>query len=76
MEGNTMYVDIEKEQQKKDLLMRKRAKRTIDDNLWDSVWLSKLYPSRYNDFYEKWELGIDQFDPALFPDKFVEEDIE
>ena len=69
--GITPFVILDEDAEaiKKDKLMRKRAKRTIDENLWDSVWLSKLYPSRYYDFYEKWELGNDQFDPALFPDR-------
>jgi len=76
--GITPFVIIDEDAEaiKKDKLMCKRAKRTIDENLWDSVWLSKLYPSRYYEWYEKWELGDDQFDPALFPNKFVEEDIE
>jgi hypothetical protein len=71
-----VIVDEDAEAIKEDKLMRKRAKRTIDENLWDSVWLSKLYPSRYYDFYEKWELGEEQFDPALHPDRLIREEEE
>ena len=44
-----VILDEDAEAIKKDKLMRKQAKRTIDENLWDSVWLSKLYPSSLSD---------------------------
>ena len=39
MEGNTWVVGVDEDEVKKDLLMRKRAQRTIDKKLWDSTWL-------------------------------------
>ena len=67
MKGNTMSVHIEEEEQKKDLLMRKRAQRTVDENMWDTNWLRHKHPDRFSGVYEKWELGNDIYDPALFP---------
>ena len=68
-----LIIDLDEEAIKKDILMRRRAKRTIDENLWDTSWLKEKYPDRFDAVYEKWELGNDQFDPALFPEKQEEE---
>lgn len=67
MEGNTWVVGVDEDEVKKDLLMRKRAQRTIDKKLWDSTWLREKYPNRFDEVYEKSELGTDIYDDALFP---------
>lgn len=64
---------LDQDERKKDLLMRKKAQQTIDEELWDSTWLRKRYPNRFDELYEKWELADDQYDPALFPNRFEEE---
>lgn len=73
--GNTpLVIDMDEEAIKKDIQMRKRAKRTIDDNLWDTAWLRKKYPERFDVYFDKWELGEEQFDPALHPDRLIQEE--
>lgn len=73
--GNThLVIDIDEEAIKKDIQMRKRAKRTIDNNLWDTNWLREIYPERFDTYFDKWELGEEQFDPALHPDRFIQEE--
>ena len=74
--GITPFVILDEEAEaiKKDKLMRKRAKRTIDENLWDTDWLRRKYPDRFESYFDKWELGDEQFDPALFPDKYIQEE--
>jgi len=64
---------LDQDERKKDLLMRKKAQQTIDEELWDSTWLRESYPDRFDELYEKWELADDQYDPALFPNRFEEE---
>lgn len=71
-----LVIHMDEEAIKKDILMRKRAKRTIDENLWDTNWLRKKYPERFDTYYDKWELGEEQFDPALYPDRFIQEEEE
>lgn len=73
--GNTpLVIDMDEEAIKKDVQMRKRAKRTIDNNLWDTNWLRGKYPERFDSYFDKWELGEEQFDPALHPDRFIQEE--
>ena len=73
--GNTpLVIDMDEEAIKKDVQMRKRAKRTIDNNLWDTNWLREKYPERFDSYFDKWELGEEQFDPALHLDRFIQEE--
>tara|TARA_A100001015_G_C15027658_1_gene731399 strand:- start:2694 stop:2927 length:234 start_codon:yes stop_codon:yes gene_type:complete len=72
--GNTKCViHLDDKLKNKNESIHKRAKRTIKENLWDSSWLVKKYPNRFDGLYEKWELGDDVYDPALFPDRFINE---
>ena len=68
-------VDISHTDYAKQLIQSLEQDRTFNIELKEAsnVFLEKSVETYY-DFYEKWELGNDQFDPALFPDKFVEED--
>jgi|TARA_B110000503_G_scaffold77903_1_gene119916 hypothetical protein len=34
--------------------------------LWDSHWLKKIYPERFDNYYYKEDLQDDQYDTALY----------
>lgn len=34
--------------------------------LWDSDWLKKIYPERFDNYYYKEDLQDDQYDTALY----------
>jgi len=36
------------------------------NKLWDSDWLKKIYPERFDNYYHKEDLQDDQYDPALY----------
>lgn len=71
---NTKFV-IKQDQanMQKDAKMQQMADKTIKEDLWDSHWLMEKYPSRFNADYEKEDLGDDIYDPALFPNRYVDE---
>ncbi|MDC0001506.1 hypothetical protein OAD81_04565 [Flavobacteriaceae bacterium] len=74
--GNAPFINLlNNDEHKKDLLIRKNAQRTIDENLWDYYWLRKKYPARFDNWYDKWELAEEQFDPALFPEKYSKKEV-
>ena len=71
---NTKFVIKQDEaNMQKDAKMRQMANKTIKEDLWDSHWLMKKYPNRFNADYEKEDLGGDIYDPALFPNRYVDE---
>ena len=70
----SLYVMESKESSRADAELHRIAKKTIDEGLWDSVWLQKKYPDRFKGYYEREELGIEQYDPALYPEEYQNDD--
>ena len=68
-------INLSDEAKKKEAILYKRAKRTIAENLWDTSWLRKKYPERFDNWYERWEIGDDAiYDPALYPERHQKEE--
>ena len=65
--GNAPFISqLNDDEHKKNLLNRKNVLRTIDKMLWDSDWLKKIYPERFDNYYYKEDLQDDQYDTALY----------
>ena len=65
--GNAPFISqLNDDEHKKNLLNRKNVLRTIDKMLWDSDWLKKIYPERFDNYYHKEDLQDDQYDTALY----------
>ena len=47
-------------------LFQQIGNETVKKGLWDSDWLEKKYPSRFQKGYERVQLLEDQYDPALY----------
>ena len=47
-------------------LFQQVGNETVKKGLWDSDWLMKKYPSRFQKGYLREQLLEDQYDPALY----------
>ena len=45
------------------------------NDLWDSSWLRKKYPDRFDNYYQRSDIGEDAlYDPALYYETNYEEE--
>lgn len=59
----------------KDKFKNLSPKYLTDNDLWDSSWLRKKYPDRFDNYYQRSEIGDDAiYDPALYPERNEEEE--
>ena len=56
----------------KDSKIQQMAEKTIKKDLWYCHWLQEKYPNRFNDDYKLDDLGGDIYDPALFPNRYID----